>query len=534
MTTSGQRPFDRLPPALKAALGKGAADRTPGETAARELELLAALEEGTLGLEDLDADTLERMERHLGRGFAARRLATQPLVEVVPRVQRAPGRVYPLRRMAAYAAAASLALALGLFALLAREREPLSFTMAALDRGLSSATRASFTPTGLADAAPQEVFLRGAGADESWCLDRVVGIDAAGRHGSGVLLDGDGWIVTTTWVVEEAVRQAAFEGRAASASVSLAALGTHQQALGASVQRVSWDDALALLRLDAPPADIAGFEPLDYAPGPGIDDTVLAAGWGPSGATVERARMLLASQVASEPLSTAVRYPELLSIPERVHVTLGELCTTGSSLFLLSEGARPRLAGVALTSITDPGSANRSAWVPGGAVMEIAERRPPAPELEPFVPWTESTLQIEIRELDRGFADGITWIVDCIRGEGGGTERARSATIYVARGEAVPEEFSPARLPGRRPRLGLEFEVFVNRDAAARRIAVGITDRGELTEIWCSEDGGRSIRTHWVRRGSTWETSRTAPGTPLFEALPGAAYDLLAQALPMF
>jgi S1-C subfamily serine protease len=485
-----------------------------------DAEVLAALADGTLALDDIDDATLERCFHapgvdqvvdsllHQNGGAAGRTRSDDPVgrLETIPpatgiQIRRKRLGVLPaLPRPRAWLLAAAV-LVVGFATLFVASRdEGAPPAPVSVERGASeSATvlalqwpaeppfdpRASSTWSTPGNPLPQAMpdFDRAAGgtlggpaADRfnRWRLATVI-VKVQNGWGSGALISADGWLLTNYHVVDRVAQETAISGAAAIVEIIPARIETGRAApaapLKARLYRADPARDLALLRLEglAPGGQMAHF-PLAASVEDGEDCFVVGSqNNGP------------AWWIRSGTVSQQFEFPEGLSqfaagvasSRSRVDRTRATVLVTDARVSSGDSGGpllNPRGELIGLTFATP---ANRSAGAVGWHIAlqhlrQFTRTLPDQPQAVPFDPWTAGLPMARLLEPELADADGD-----------GRADSLRYRYALPSGGRSGPEGLRAAAMT-----------VFIDFDQRAARGDAGVADRVPMG-LWGMEDRGR-------------------------------------------
>ena len=468
---------------------------------AEEVELLAALEDGTIDLVHADQPALGRVLDRIGVETVCD--ALEPEAEG-GRVLAMPPR--PWHASPALRVAALLAVALGLWALLSRDGDR-SELLASLEwpgkeaLAVAGGQPASGADPGLGPGEPRwGVRLRDLpeGLDpeqvERMKLATVL-VETDEGYASGVLLDREGWVLTSYRALAATAQGSAARGQTATVGVRLGRfdeplLLAPGAALGARRQRLDPARGLGMVRLEGRPArlaerivpPLAESEPAEGAP------LYLV------GSSAAEALQLVETRSLG-----AIDYPRALMergldplVRQRSSVLrLDAPCQPGyaGAPVFTEQGGEMRLAGIVL------GGAGKETWcVRLGDLQAFASERPERPEAIPFDPWfVPAGGRRTLTTLD--LAGGVhTALLARIESDG-----ALAFALFIGRGGEPAGAGLPHGLWGAPDVGSFRFEAFVHMSAEGRT-RIGTTGpEGNLERIWTGRSRDGAIEGAWER-----------------------------------
>ena len=452
-----------------------------------EAEMLAALVDGTMTVEEADQTVLDRLCARYGTSHVAHLIREARRAEAGEREAAAKPRsgTWGIRL-----AAAALLLIVAWFAweFQGRGTHDLQVALAWPEEAvrLAKEVKARSTASGLGEGEPAWPAMRGGGAHEDLASRLVVVLLEQG-FSSAVVLDDDGWLLTASAPLEEAVLEAAWEGRSAELDVRVSRIpdAPDRPMPSTDVRATVWRHAphlgLSLLKLDDPLAGLRDFEPIHPYEGSieGLSEVQVVGASAGGGELVRQARVGefvgYADVLEQEDLDPHTRLDRVFQINypfARGHV--------GGSVFIAG-GSEPTLAGI-VALVSRVGS-RREAWCVGpNAIHAMLASVPPAPEYFPIDPW--ATPAGSTRTVTTWNSDGslpVPALVAYVQ-----EPENEHVSLFLSSGEHPNAPALPYGLPGSPSRGYFRFEVFLlrNRDG---RTAIGTTNSDGLVDrIWSS------------------------------------------------
>ncbi|MEM1450082.1 MAG: hypothetical protein AAF957_07515 [Planctomycetota bacterium] len=546
--TSDDR-FERIRETLARGGGKPLSDAE-----VEDVEILAELEDGTLDLESVDEVALERTIARFGRAAVADAASQgepvagttraeegptapkgpRPLPPQQPHADRAPWFGSPVL------AAAAAVLLVGITALLVVRSNGSGRATDSLDLAGIDAVA---VPT---SAAAVEVALDSMdGAEPGWESSmRDVGearrlptelrrhaviVRTEFEYGNGVVLDADGWVVTSSDLVGEAIQSAAWEGEVATVLVEVAEIDERGRARrageprAARVMRHAPGLGLSLLRIvdgQAPALDALAVA----ATGPAAGDALRFQGAtaGEMQAEVAGERAGLGALLGARGAAAATRVePEVVTIAGAVFRRID----VGAPVYAGVDRGSPELVGIVVG-----GTRNETWCAPAESVTALLAGRPTAAEPHPVDPWV--TPLGGTRSTSVGDRDGrldapalLTEVED--------RSAARSKSLFLGAPPPANADSIPSGLPGSPTSGDHRFDVFLTWDEAGR-IALGTTDGDGVVDRVVTGERATGLAA-WVYartdRAGVFDVRRARPGERIIDGLDRAESDRIGAVL---
>ncbi|MEM6671599.1 MAG: hypothetical protein AAF726_02075 [Planctomycetota bacterium] len=447
---------------------------SPGVAPAGELdadELVAALTDGAVSLDDADEEALGTALQAHGRDFVVAAVAEgASLHPSGESASESPGNVIDARgRFGRFAGAVALLAAAVLAVVALRTGDARTDAVELVETAsveLDLQPSGQWTPGAASFEPAWESSSRG-GSRLDPDLRRATAVVRAGEaFGAAAVVGDDGWLVTASDLVADAVEDAAWRGEIATVDVELvdvdargratplgerrpATVMRHEPLLGLSLLRVE-DVDRPLVGALVPAAALDGSDEVVLVPPPEMTGEIALRGGIGESATLARGRRGW--------VLTDVDFT-----PERI----------GAAVAGLTEDGERRLLGIALGEV-----GGELAFAGPEAIAALVGERPPEPERFPVDPWA--------------IAPDVDWRADAStnvllrRSE----QRGTSATLTAS----FERESSPAsEAEGRFGPGDGSWDAFVLRGDRERRFAIGIREDGtDPTRVW-TRDGDRSL-----------------------------------------
>ncbi|MEQ9454004.1 MAG: serine protease [Phycisphaeraceae bacterium] len=245
------------------------------DTELEDAEMLAGINDGSISIECVTEDDLERIAKRLGQTGLAEALTKHP-VSAHPLATSTDGRSVKVRSsqrrllfkplaLASLAAAAAIALAMGVvvFRSSPHSNGSPAFQIAWDEPWTSYPRQAATEPPDWTLPAGGATTMGGSTPDQrlNWRLATVIVLTQYGL-GSGAFISPDGWILTNYHVVASAAQEAAASGqpivvRIVTAEPVNGRARAREEQLTATVYRTDPVNDLALLKLDALPQGVS-------------------------------------------------------------------------------------------------------------------------------------------------------------------------------------------------------------------------------------------------------------------------------------
>lgn len=518
------------------------------------MELLTAIRDGGLRLDQVDDDTLERMRSRLGADAMGALIAREPRRSAAaPAVRAGLGRRWPLALAAAVAVGVTTWALIRPAGLPGGQPEgdaPIALTWPdrhapfVPDARLAIGWRSDGLARDLPDFARQGPVTMGPGSEARRAMQlATVIVTFDDGFGSGAIISADGWILTNYHVVEGEVQKRALEGKPAVARIFLPRFKDGRiervpEPVEATVYRCSPQHDLALLKLNSVPQALTPLPHFDIAQTVEPGDECFVVGSQSKGP----AWMLRSGTVAS-----IFQYPEGLSdevirqtssVSAEVHRMRSEVICTDTSISRGDSGgpllnAKGQLIGLTFATPSNLSVGSLGYHVGLRHVRAFTASLPSVPEASPPDLWhaaiPESVMQgpqpVDVDS--NGRVDALRFGYSLPTGKGDEARPVGVALFIDLEERTSADEIDEARVLNGVPRglWGME-----DRGRFAWQVALVIREDGVvltgyadasglLSEVRQGTKQGQRTERAWVRDASgAWAAAPTLEGKPLLDS----------------